>query len=157
MESSLEGNPVAETVRALPAMWTGTMTNLLDKVNENMTDAARRLPDCPKSARGLSGELDRLKPLLRRIGIQIHPPAGKGGGGAKGRQYSILRSSDSGTSSDGRDGPSVSGPATVPPKADENAPISADRDGRDGRDGLSGVLFSDVAPSAQGVVDAVEF
>lgn len=45
--------------------WTGTATELLDALGKD--DAARRR--LPKTPRGLTAALDRLKPALRRVGI----------------------------------------------------------------------------------------
>lgn len=153
MEFSLDGDPVADAVRALPNDWRGTMKDLKAKVTEGMTESASR----QFTPRGLSAELIRLQPLLRRTGIAIYPPQGKGGGGAKGRQYRILRTDLSGTSVDDRDGSLSPNLSTVPPETVENRPVLASRGGRGGRDGVSGGLFAGKPDGAEEAVDVAEF
>lgn len=73
IDDVLAGDPVAELVRGLPLPWNGT----IGKLHEELTSAVTRIPngrpprDWPRSARGLSGQLRRLAPLLRRAGIEV--------------------------------------------------------------------------------------
>ena len=51
--------------------WEGTATDLLEALNEEVEDKVQRRKKWPKTASALSGELRRLAPSLRAVGIQI--------------------------------------------------------------------------------------
>lgn len=83
MEVQLEGSTVAEFLKRLCAdqQWTGTMTDLLHAVNEQLdeeynyvaADAAtvRRERWWPKTPNNLSGQVTRLAPALRSAGYTV--------------------------------------------------------------------------------------
>ena len=73
-EVVLEADPVATTLRRhmeARTEWTGTATDLLAALTALVGEHVRRGRQWPASARGLSGQLTRLAPALRRIGITI--------------------------------------------------------------------------------------
>ncbi len=70
-ELSLEASPVAAAVIALASAggWQGTTSELLRKVSGD--DASTNQHGWPKNARTLGGQLRRLAPNLRRIGVVV--------------------------------------------------------------------------------------
>jgi hypothetical protein len=56
--------------------WEGTAQELLDLLEEDMSDKAKRRKEWPKAANALSRKLTRLSSFLRRSGIDVerHPP-----------------------------------------------------------------------------------
>jgi hypothetical protein len=71
----LDSDPVAIALRAFmdsrSTNWTGTATTLLHALNVQVGEKHTRLKDWPKSAGTLGGQLRRLSPLLRKVGIEI--------------------------------------------------------------------------------------
>ena len=51
--------------------WTGTATQLLERLDGDRTKQQRRLQPLPPNGKRLSIELQRLAPVLRRRGIEI--------------------------------------------------------------------------------------
>jgi hypothetical protein len=72
-EIALDALPVGTAVRAFLAdreAWEGTPTELLTVLNERAGETARDRT-WPKKAHNLSGQLKRLAPNLRRLGIEV--------------------------------------------------------------------------------------
>lgn len=141
IEGSLEGNPVADVVRGLPPDWAGTSTELLAKMNEGAQEAARRRPDWPKTPRALSVELRRRATSLRKLGIDILFPEGKGRG--QGRVLTILRTPQpAGTQKkDAKDANPVQPAVCVLPETREFGPVSVKEDAKDARDAKNPAKF----------------
>lgn len=67
---AVDGSLLANAVLALldgRNRWTGTATELLDRLNDQASETTRQNKAWPTSARGLSGELRRLAPDLARV------------------------------------------------------------------------------------------
>jgi hypothetical protein len=107
-----------QTFMADRSRWEGTWKELLAELNRLADDATRKDEDWPKSARGLSGQLRRIAPNLRRAGIDSQLPDRKVGG--KRAHLLVL----------------VATPA---------AASTSEVDGRDGRDGVSHTQSNSVA------------
>ncbi len=76
VETILEGDPVAVTLRALmkkQTKWTGTASALLSALEAQADDLVKRSKAWPKVARSLSNRLRRAAPFLRTVGIEISP------------------------------------------------------------------------------------
>jgi len=71
------------------ATWTGTSGELLERLEAQAGDGAKKSAKWPKSARGLSGDLRRLAPFLREVCIEIVFGQKRGKGGQ--RLLSITR------------------------------------------------------------------
>ena len=74
VETILEGDPVAVTLRALMkdrTKWTGTASALLRELDEKADEGVKRSKTWPKVARSLSNRLRRAAPFLRTVGIEI--------------------------------------------------------------------------------------
>ena len=70
----VEGNLLASTVSAFieeKKEWTGTATDLLEELDEKVTETQRKSKVWPKAANALSGKLTRLTGDLRNVGIEI--------------------------------------------------------------------------------------
>ena len=70
----VEGNLLASTVSAFieeEKEWTGTATDLLEELDEKVTETQRKSKAWPKAANALSGKLTRLTGDLRKVGIEI--------------------------------------------------------------------------------------
>jgi hypothetical protein len=73
----IEADPVANTIRnmmmspKLPGAWSGTATELLNRLEGIVGEKEAKRKDWPGSARALSGRLRRAATPLRRFGIQI--------------------------------------------------------------------------------------
>ena len=70
----LDSDPVAATLRQFLATrlkFEGTATELLTALNGTAGEQTRRSKLWPQSGKGLSGQLRRLSPALRRAGIVI--------------------------------------------------------------------------------------
>lgn len=77
-EAVLEGEPVADVVKALVAKspetlatWTGTATALFEELKRVTPDASQRQKDWYRSPRHVSDDLRRLAPALRHVGIDV--------------------------------------------------------------------------------------
>ena len=56
---------------ASTSLWTGSATDLLSELEAVADEKTRRLKGWPQSARTLSGQLKRLAPNLRGVGIEV--------------------------------------------------------------------------------------
>lgn len=77
----LESSPVAAAVSELMASlteWSGTATELLDKLNPLVSETTRRQTSWPRKPRSLSNTLRRLTPNLREAGIAVNFDRDKG-------------------------------------------------------------------------------
>src|SRR5262249_30578946 len=66
--------PVAVAVRGLvdqAGSWSGTATELLERLTALVGEAAARDKDWPKRPNALSGKLKRIAPALRKLGIEV--------------------------------------------------------------------------------------
>jgi hypothetical protein len=70
VEVSIEGDPLADTVRAL-APWEGTAADLLGELNRKVPEDVRRRKDWFSRPRQVADALRRLAPALRRVGIEV--------------------------------------------------------------------------------------
>jgi hypothetical protein len=70
VESTLDGDPVADVIRAI-APWTGTATELLAVFTEKVSPVITARKDWFSKPRQVSDALRRLAPNLRRIGIDV--------------------------------------------------------------------------------------
>jgi hypothetical protein len=74
VDNIIEADPVGSAVRSLMAsrtVWTGTATELLDALSEQVSEAVRRAKAWPATPRGLSGKVRRAATFLRKLGIDI--------------------------------------------------------------------------------------
>jgi hypothetical protein len=74
VDSVIEADLVGSTVRSLMASrteWTGTASDLLGALSEEVGETARRAKTWPATARALSGRLRRTATFLRKVGIDI--------------------------------------------------------------------------------------
>ncbi|HEY2476629.1 MAG TPA: hypothetical protein VGI19_17745 [Candidatus Cybelea sp.] len=82
IESSPIVRPLFTLVKGKGGTWSGTATNLLDRLNNDslVPDATKRRQDWPKTANSLSAALRRLGPALRRLGVEpsAHRKPGSG-------------------------------------------------------------------------------
>lgn len=73
-EAAVEALPVGPAIQSLMAHqdeWKGTASALLEALTSIATDEVWRDTDWPKRANGLSKQLRRLAPNLRRLGIRV--------------------------------------------------------------------------------------
>ena len=73
-ETVLEDDPVAGAVRTLMATrteWSGIASSLLRALEEIVGERAARSKTWPASARSLGGQLRRVAPGLRKIGVKV--------------------------------------------------------------------------------------
>jgi hypothetical protein len=88
---ALDAYPIVEPLRQLiarQARWEGTSSELLAKLGELAGDKATKAEDWPKRANVLSGQLKRLAPNLRKIGLNV-TFGSAGRGKAKSRRITI--------------------------------------------------------------------
>ena len=74
VDSIIEGDPVGSAVRSLMKSrteWTGTATDLLEALSEEVSETVRRGKAWPATPRGLSGKVRRAATFLRKLGIDI--------------------------------------------------------------------------------------
>jgi hypothetical protein len=84
----LEASPVAHLVRALAETgWKGAPSELLKHLNAKVDEADRKQRGWPTTARALSGQLRRLAPNLRAVGVNVQ--FGREAGGNRPR-YIVL-------------------------------------------------------------------
>ena len=72
--SMIEADPVAYAIRALMdkrTVWTGTASDLLGALEEEVSEKMAKAKTWPASPRALSGRLRRAAPCLRKTGIDI--------------------------------------------------------------------------------------
>jgi hypothetical protein len=134
---TLDANPVAAKVCKLAADggFEGTMTELLAKLNKGADEVLTRQGDWPKTARGLGGQLRRLVPGLRAVGVQVEF--------SKGHHPRTVRIStvpavptvpDGSRSEDGWDAPTNRGDQQGNGRdalGDARGPVGTERDGGD--------------------------
>jgi len=70
LEASLVAGPIRDFARTMGA-WTGTATDLLDTLTQRVGESISRKRDWPKTPTALGGQLRRLAPTLRTIGVEI--------------------------------------------------------------------------------------
>jgi len=73
----LEESPVAvelQNLRMPGGEWRGTCLDLLELLREKATAATRDGGGFPRTPRGLSGQLRRLAPAMRRVGVEVEFP-----------------------------------------------------------------------------------
>ena len=136
----LEADPVGAAIVASVAAgeWTGTPTELLDRIRPERPDR-----NWPSNPRALSGRLTRLRPTLRTAGIQVD--RWREAGGDRRRMIRLVRSTVDSTvptvpSVPNGDQCSPDAGTVTEPDRPENRPavntvLLGTRDGRDGRDG----------------------
>jgi hypothetical protein len=76
-ESAAEASSVATAILGLMAdreTWKGTPSELLAALAEIVSEKEAKAPGWPRNAKGLSTQLVRLAPVLRKLGIQIERP-----------------------------------------------------------------------------------
>ncbi len=74
VDSVIEADPVGSAVRSLMntrTEWTGTASDLLDALDEEVGEKVRKTKTWPSSARALSGRVRRAATFLRKVGIDI--------------------------------------------------------------------------------------
>src|SRR5262249_10655295 len=90
-EVALDAYAIVDPLRQLMAdkeLWEGKPSELLAKLGELADDKVTKIQDWPKRANSLSGQLKRLAPNLRKIGL--HVTFGSAGRGkTKGRRITI--------------------------------------------------------------------
>jgi hypothetical protein len=127
---ALETSPLGTAVLAVMGertRWEGTNGELLELLNSYTTDSVRKSKDWPGTPRGLSGQLRRLAPNMRKVGIECLFP-GRQPGGERRRLLVLERTGL---------------PPTVPT-------VPTDAANRDGRDGS---IPNCSSPSAEEVVE----
>ena len=120
VEAILDGDPVADVVRALDLPWSGTATELLAELNVRTAEAITRRKDWFSKPRQVSDALRRIAPGLRKVGLDVD--FGRHGRG-RTRLIEIVRL-DSSASSASSAGPDSRG-AGADAGADAPAPSSA--------------------------------
>ena len=76
VEMSLEADPVAQSILSLMASlpkseWKNTATQLMEDLEDVVSDTVKRSSSWPKTAGWLSNRVKRLIPSLRTIGIEV--------------------------------------------------------------------------------------
>jgi hypothetical protein len=74
VDSVIEADPVGSAVRSLMntrTEWTGTASDLLGALEEEVGEKVRETKTWPSSARALSGRVRRAATILRKVGIDI--------------------------------------------------------------------------------------
>lgn len=141
LEASPVGQAVLEPMRNMP-YWEGTATELLKVLRRN------GITDCPKAPQALSGELRRIIPSLRDVGIKTHFQRKAGGNRDRMIHLRWIRKTSSPPSpsvpppaplSQGQAKPSGPvednpKPLFVPERPVDGPTPSEGRDGRDDRD-----------------------
>jgi hypothetical protein len=92
MADVVEANLVGAALQAFMANrdeWSGTATELLDELNDQIGDEQRRNKFWPKAANALSGKLTRLGGDLRKLGIEIADEGREPG--SRRRRFKITR------------------------------------------------------------------
>jgi hypothetical protein len=134
-ELALESASIVPPLLRLPAKWEGTAGELLEQLIPFVVEKVTKREDWPANPRALSGQLRRLAPDLRSIGVEVTfaPRSGQR------RSITITRAEDSGDRPSSASRPS-------PGYASEHAAS----DGHDGRDGH---VRTHSAPDADGGAD----
>lgn len=74
VDSVIEADPVGSAIRSLigpRTVWTGTASDLLGALDEEVGEKVRKSKAWPSSARALSGRVRRAATFLRKVGIDI--------------------------------------------------------------------------------------
>ncbi len=74
VDNVIEADPVGSAVRSLMATrteWTGTASDLLGALSEEVGETVRRVKTWPVTPRALSGRMRRAATFLRKVGIDI--------------------------------------------------------------------------------------
>jgi hypothetical protein len=74
VDSVIEADPVGSAIRSLMATrteWTGTASDLLGALSEEVSETVRRAKTWPATPRAISGRVRRAATFLRKIGIDI--------------------------------------------------------------------------------------
>ncbi len=74
VDSVIEADPVSSAIRSLIGTrteWTGTASDLLDTLDEEVGEKVHKSKAWPSSARALSGRVRRAATFLRKVGIDI--------------------------------------------------------------------------------------
>ena len=80
-ELAIEANVIGQPLRAVAERgFEGTATDLLDLLTANADETTRRHREWPKTARKVSGEVKRLAPNLRALGIIVEQRREAGSG-----------------------------------------------------------------------------
>lgn len=119
-ELALESASIVPPLLRLPVDWSGTAGELLEQLLTLAGEKVVKREDWPANPRTLSGQLRRLAPDLRSIGVEVTFGARSG----QRRPISIIRSEEPGPRPSSA---SSTSPATDSPRAGS--------DGRDGNDG----------------------
>jgi len=69
-EASLVAGPLQHFVETM-GVWTGTATDLLDALTTTVAEHIRRKREWPNTATVLGGQLRRLAPTLRTVGVEV--------------------------------------------------------------------------------------
>ncbi len=72
--TAIEASPVGDSIMALMTQhvtWEGSYTELLEILGRLAGEKMTSAKTWPKAARGLSGAIERVRPNLRRAGIEI--------------------------------------------------------------------------------------
>jgi hypothetical protein len=115
VDVALEASPVATAVRALldrPAqhgLWEGTPDRCRSALDELVSDATRRSPGWPKTARALSSALRRSATFLRTVGIALALDGTDGRGDGKHRVYRLSKAASRETAPTVPRGPGAEG------------------------------------------------
>jgi hypothetical protein len=72
-ETAIEASPIGPALRALAEAggWTGTASDLLERLTHDATESARRAKDWPGTGRALAGAIRRLAAPLRALGVEV--------------------------------------------------------------------------------------
>ena len=74
VDSVIEADPIGSAIRSMMnarTEWTGTASDLLDALDEEVGEKVRKSKTWPSSARALSGRVRRAATFLRKVGIDI--------------------------------------------------------------------------------------
>jgi len=129
-EVALDGAPIVGPLRQLleeEGAWEGSVSGLLERLNQLAGEKAVRDRDWPKRPNTLSGKLRRFSPNLRKIGIDVEQTRNKRG--------SWVRVALAETSRHGSSPSAPSSPAAPPPApVGDGRQARADPDDDPGRD-----------------------
>jgi hypothetical protein len=68
---SIEASPVAGQILEFTEVFSGTASELLDRINNNASESVRNRKDWPKTASALSSAITRIMPDLRAQGLAV--------------------------------------------------------------------------------------
>ena len=133
-EITVDASPIGVALGAFMmrrAKWKGTATELLAELNVAEGESAKRPQGWPKRAHALSGELKRLAPSLRQVGISVEFT--RETTGAKRRLTTLTAtkpSSDDPSPEDRTETASPASPASPGPVPRRTTPNSGDADAK---------------------------